>query len=114
MQKPDPKGNGESDDPIVREGVTDLNNDGTKEGKGFQKGTHDSEIKSHRHGKKGRRQSGNYGKSSKANLKNLSHVKKSSSQRRVIDFAPATSNSFFKDDGFNFFHRFEMDSIPVS
>ena len=47
MQKPDPKGNGESDDPIVREGVTDLNNDGTKEGKGFQKGTHDSEIKSH-------------------------------------------------------------------
>ena len=28
----------------------------------------------------------------------------------VIDFAPATSNSFFSDG----FHRFEMDSIPVS
>ena len=45
MQKPDPKGNGEFDDPIIREGVTHGNNEGTKEGKGLQKGTHDSEIK---------------------------------------------------------------------
>ena len=31
----------------------------------------------------------------------------------VINFAPATSNSFFKDDRDAFF-CFEMDSIPVS
>ena len=45
MQKADPKGNGEFDDPIIREGVTHGNTEGTKEGKGLQKGIHDSEIK---------------------------------------------------------------------
>ena len=40
MQKPDPKGNGEFLDPIIREGVTHGSNDGTKEGKSLQKGTH--------------------------------------------------------------------------
>ena len=41
MQKPDSKGNGEFDDRIVREGLTHGNNDGTWEGKGLQKATHD-------------------------------------------------------------------------
>ena len=37
MQNPDPKGNGEFLDPVIREGVTHGSNDGTKEGKGLQK-----------------------------------------------------------------------------
>ena len=45
MQKPDPKGNDEFLDPIIKEGVTHGSKDSTKEGKGLQKGTHDSEIK---------------------------------------------------------------------
>ena len=48
MQKPDPKGNGEFLDPIIREGVTHGSNDGTKEGKSLEKGTHThSGIKGH-------------------------------------------------------------------
>lgn len=48
MQNPDPKGNGEFLDPIIREGVTHGSNDGTKEGKGLQKVTHThSGIKGH-------------------------------------------------------------------
>ena len=47
MQKPDSIGNGEFDDRIVREGLTHGNNDGTWEGKGLHKATHDSEIKGH-------------------------------------------------------------------
>ena len=44
MQKPDPKGNGEFHDPIIREAVTHVNNDGITERKGPRKDTHDSEI----------------------------------------------------------------------
>lgn len=48
MQNPDPKGNAEFLDPIIREGVTHGSNDGTKEGKGLQKVTHThSGIKGH-------------------------------------------------------------------
>ena len=108
MQKPDPKGNGEFDDPIIREGVTQVNNDGTKEGKGHQKGTHDTEIK----GPTGKRVEDKVATSGKARSQTSRALAKTRRVhfKDVIDFAPSTSNSFFNDE----FHRFEMDSIPVS
>ena len=109
MQKPDPKGNGEFDDPIIREGVTQGSNEGNKEGKGLQKGTHDSEIK----GPTGKRVEDKVATTGKARSQTLKALATSRNVhcKDVRDFAPATSNSFFEDDGF---HRFEMDSIPVS
>ena len=109
MQKPDPKGNGEFDDPIIREGVTQGSNEGNKEGKGLQKGTHDSKIK----GPTGKRVEGKVATTGKARSQTLKALATSRNVhcKDVRDFAPATSNSFFEDDGF---HRFEMDSIPVS
>ena len=109
MQKPDPKGNGEFDDPIIREGVTHGSNEGNKEGKGLQKGTHDSEIK----GPTGKRVEDKVATTGKARSQTLRALATSRNVhcKDVRDFAPATSNSFFEDDGF---HRFEMDSIPVS
>ena len=109
MQKPDPKGNGEFDDPIIREGVTQGSNEGNKEGKGLQKGTHDSKIK----GPTGKRVKDKVATTGKARSQTLKALATSRNVhcKDVRDFAPATSNSFFEDDGF---HRFEMDSIPVS
>ena len=110
MQKPDPKGNGEFDDPIIREGVTQGSNEGNKEGKGLQKGTHDSEIKGHT-GKRVEDKMAATGKARSQTLRALA-TSRNVHCKDVRDFTPATSNSFFKDDGF---HRFEMaDNIPVS
>ena len=108
-QKPDPKGNGEFDDPIIREGVTQGSNEGNKEGKGLQKGTHDSEIQ----GSTGKRVEDKVATTGKARSQTLRALATSRNVhcKDVRDFAPAISNSFFKEDGF---HRFEMDSIPVS
>ena len=110
MQKPDPKGNGEFHDPIIREGVTRGSNEGTKEGKGLQKGTHDSEIQ----GPTGKRVEDKVAITGKTRSQTLRALATSRNVhcKDVRDLAPATSNSFkFEDDGF---HRFEMDSIPVS
>ena len=110
MQKPDPKGNGEFDDPIIREGVTHGNSDGTKEGKGLQKGNHDSEIKGHTGKRVADKVALTTGKARRQTSRVLA-TSRNVHLKEVIDFAPTTSNSFFKDDGF---HCFEMDSIPVS
>ena len=109
MQKPDAMGNGEFDDRIVREGFTHENNGGTWEGKGLQKATHDSEIKGHT----GQRVADKLATTGKAQSQSLRAFATSRNDhfRDIIDFAPATSNSFLKDDGF---HRLKMDSIPVS
>lgn len=109
MQKPDSKGNGEFDDPIIREGVAHGNSGGTKEGKGLQKGNHDSEIK----GQTGKRVEDKVATTGKDRSQTSRALATSRNVycKDVRDFAPATSNSFFKDDGFL---RFEMDSIPVS
>ena len=109
MQKPDSIGNGEFDDRIVREGLTHGNNDGTWEGKGLQKATHDSEIKGHK-GKKVADKLATTGKARDQTLRSFA-TSRNVYFKDIIDFAPATSNSFFKNDGF---HRLKMDSIPVS
>ena len=112
MQKPDPKSTGKFVDPNIREGVTHGSNEGTKEGKGLQKGTHDSEIK----GPTGKRVEDKVATTGKARSQTLRAFATSRNGHfeDVIDFTPATSKSFFEDSGFDFFHRFEMDSIPVS
>ena len=104
MQKPDAIGNGEFDDRIVREGFTHGKNGGTWEGKGLQKATHDSEIKGHTD------KLATTGKARSQSLRAFA-TSRNDNFKDIIDFAPATSNSFFKDDGF---HRLKMDSIPVS
>ena len=102
MQKPDPKGKGEFDNPIIREGVTHGSNDGSKEGNGLQKRTHDSEIKGH----SGKRVEDKVATTGKARSQTLRALPTSRNVhfKHVINFAPATSNSFL---------CFEMDSIPV-
>ena len=95
MQQPDPKGDGKFDDPIIREAVTHVNNDGTKEGKGLQKGTHDSEI----HGPTGKRVADKVAITGKARSQTLRVLAKARRVhfKDVIDFAPPASNSFFND-----------------
>ena len=94
MQKPDPKGNGEFHDPITREGVTRGSNEGTKEGKGLQKGAHDSEIQ----GPTGKRVEDKVAITGKTRSQTLRALATSRNVhcKDVRDFAPATSNSFFK------------------
>ena len=98
MQKPDTKGNGEFDDRIVREGLTQGNNHGTWEGKGLQKATHDSEIKGHT-GKKVADKLATTGKARSQTLRAFA-TSRNVYFKDIIDFAPATSNSFFKNGGF--------------
>ena len=108
MQKLDSIGNGEFDYRIVREGLTRGNKVGTWEGKGLQKVTHDSEIK----GNTGKKVTDKLATTGKARSQTLRAFATSRNVhfKYIIDFAPATSNSFFKNDGF---HRLKMDSIPV-
>ena len=114
MQKPDPKGNDEFLDPIIKEGVTHGSKDSTKEGKGLQKGTHTSRhsgIKVHT-----RKRVADKVVTTRKALSQTSRALPTSDNVRfedVINFAPATSNSFFKDDRDGFL-CFEMDSISVS
>ena len=94
MQKPDPKGNGEFLDLIIREGVT-LSNDGTKEGKGLQKGTDThSGIKGHT-----RKSVADKVVTTRKALSQTSRALPTSDYvhfEDVINFASATSNSFLK------------------
>ena len=117
IQKPDPKGKGEFDNLIIREGVTHGSNDGIKEGNGLQKRAVDSEIKAHS-GKRVVDKVTTTGKARSHTFIRALPTSRNVPFKDVINlevagakFASAISNCFFKDDRFL---CFEMDSIAAS